>query len=236
MMVAERSDLEHIIVGGRKAALRWRRNARARRVALRINPSDGQIVITLPPRASRRSGMALLRAHEGWVAAKLEALPSQHRFVAGGTVPISGIPHRIVHDVSFRGSPLIAAGTIIVGGEPVFLPRRVRDALVAIAKKRFFRQALAKAEAIGRRPTRIRIKDTVSRWGSCTPDGSLMFCWRLVMAPDFVQDYVISHEVAHLREMNHGHAFWALTERLTPHRNAATDWLAQHGQSLLRIG
>ncbi len=63
-----------------------------------------------------------------------------------------------------------------------------------------------------------------------------MFSWRLVMAPDFVQDYVIAHEVAHLRHMNHAPAFWALTDRLTPHRAAATAWLHAYGAGLLRVG
>ena len=80
------------------------------------------------------------------------------------------------------------------------------------------------------------MKDTRSRWGSCTPDGTLMFCWRLVMAPPFVQDYVAAHEVAHLRHMNHGKRFWALVNRLTPHTDAAIAWLHESGAGLLRAG
>jgi predicted metal-dependent hydrolase len=63
-----------------------------------------------------------------------------------------------------------------------------------------------------------------------------MLCWRLAMAPSFVQDYVAGHEVAHLRHMNHGKQFWALTRQLTPHRDAATAWLAANGPGLLRVG
>ena len=75
-----------------------------------------------------------------------------------------------------------------------------------------------------------------TRWGSCAPDGTLAFCWRLICAPEFVQDYVVGHEVAHLRHMNHGAQFWALTEELTTHRKAASAWLGSNGQALLRIG
>ena len=83
---------------------------------------------------------------------------------------------------------------------------------------------------------RVVVKDTSSRWGSCTADGTVMFSWRLVMAPPEVQDYVVAHEVAHLRHMDHSRQFWALTAQLTPHRRAATAWLAAHGAGLMRVG
>ena len=63
-----------------------------------------------------------------------------------------------------------------------------------------------------------------------------MFSWRLVMAPELVQDYVVGHEVAHLRHMNHGPHFWRLVDELTPHKAAALLWLKTHGTSLLRTG
>ncbi len=80
------------------------------------------------------------------------------------------------------------------------------------------------------------IKDTRSRWGSCAPDGTLSFSWRLVMAPPFVQAYVAAHEAAHLRHLNHGPAFWALVEGLCPGWRLASDWLRDDGPRLLRIG
>ena len=86
------------------------------------------------------------------------------------------------------------------------------------------------------KPRAIRVKDTRSRWGSCAPDGTLAFSWRLVMAPVWVTDYVVAHEVAHLREMNHSGRFWALVEGLTPHRDAAVEWLRLEGPALLRVG
>ena len=72
--------------------------------------------------------------------------------------------------------------------------------------------------------------------GSCAPDGTLAFSWRLVMAPDWVLDYVVAHEVAHLRELNHSPRFWAHVARLTPHRDAAVEWLRLNGPALLRVG
>jgi predicted metal-dependent hydrolase len=82
----------------------------------------------------------------------------------------------------------------------------------------------------------IRVKDTQSRWGSCAPDGTLAFSWRLVMAPDAVLDYVVAHEVAHLRELNHSPRFWAHVKALAPHRDEAEAWLREEGPGLLRVG
>ncbi|WP_262312149.1 M48 family metallopeptidase [Acidiphilium sp. AL] len=226
---------ESVIIGGRAASVRWRRSQRARRVALKIDPQGGEIVITLPPRGSRRAGLALLRGHEDWVAAKLAALPAPMRLADGEMIPVCGTPRTIIHDPVMRGGTVIAASIIRVTGQKEFLARRVRDALREFAHERFSQRAHETAAKIGVRPRRVRVKDTTSRWGSCAPDGTLMFSWRLIMAPDFVQDYVIAHEVAHLRYLNHGSAFWDLTNRLTPYRAAATSWLSTHGPGLLRI-
>ncbi len=87
---------------------------------------------------------------------------------------------------------------------------------------------------LGVKPTRIAVRDTSSRWGSCSSARSLSFSWRLIFAPDYVRDYVVAHEVAHLREMNHGARFWAHVETLTPHMRRARKWLRENGRTLLR--
>jgi len=87
------------------ARVEWRRNARARRVSLRIDPSDGVIVVTLPPRASRRAGMALLMGHVDWVAQRLAAVPAAVTLEDGAEVPIAGQPYRIRHHPDRRAAP-----------------------------------------------------------------------------------------------------------------------------------
>ena len=134
------------------------------------------------------------------------------------------------------GGAWIENGRIYVSGGSEFLARRVTDHLRRLARQRLTALVAEKAREAGLSPKSVRVKDTKSRWGSCAPDGTLAFCWRLILAPEFVQDYVVGHEVAHLRHMNHGRNFWALTEKLTAHRSAATAWLSGNGQALLRIG
>jgi predicted metal-dependent hydrolase len=227
---------EIVSLPGGPAQVEWRRNRRARRVSLRIDPRDGAVVVTLPPRSSRTAGVALLMDHAGWVAERLAALPGQIAFTDGAAVPLGGVAHAIRHLPLDRGAVWVADGEIRVAGAVEFLSRRVTDFMRAEARRVMSARVLEKASLAGLHPKRVAIKDTKSRWGSCAADRTLAFSWRLVMAPDFVQDYVAAHEVAHLCHMNHGPRFWALTWSLTPHTEAAVAWLRAEAPRLLRIG
>jgi predicted metal-dependent hydrolase len=231
----ESGTSELVSLPGGPARVEWRRSARARRVSLRIDPRGGAVVVTLPPRAARTAGVALLMNHAEWVAARLAALPGPIPFAPSATVPLHGIEHRIRHAAGARGVQVLA-GEIVVGGEPDFLARRVADFFRAEARRTFSELVRGKAAVAEVAPRRVVVKDTKSRWGSCAANRNLGFSWRLVMAPAHVQDYVAAHEVAHLRHMNHGPRFWALVEELTPHTDTAVTWLRNNGPKLLRIG
>ena len=82
----------------------------------------------------------------------------------------------------------------------------------------------------------IAIRDTKSRWGSCSSTGTLSFSWRLIMAPPLVLDYLAAHEVAHLKELNHSNRFWTLLHELCPATDEAERWLKRHGAELHRYG
>ena len=226
---------ETLTLPGGATEVQWRRSARARRVSLRIDPRGGAVVITLPPRASRQSGLQLLMTHADWVRGRIAALPRAVLFSHGATVPLDGVPHIICHTPGARGA-LVANGVIHISGRPEFLARRVADFLRAEARRRLSALALAKAALAGVTARRVSVKDTKSRWGSCSATRDLAFCWRLVMAPPDVQDYVAAHEVAHIRHMNHSAAFWGLVDELTDHRVAAIAWLNREGPQLMRIG
>ncbi|MBV8913275.1 MAG: M48 family metallopeptidase [Acetobacteraceae bacterium] len=218
------------------APVTWRRSKRARRISLRIEPRAGGVVVTLPPRATVAAGHALLLSHTGWVAERLARLPRPIRLENGATVPIGGQTYRIRHRPGLRGGVWLEGDELHVTGEPDFTARRVIDFLRSEARRRLAALSQQKAAQAGLTARRVVVKDTTSRWGSCTADGTLMFSWRLIMAPPEIQDYVVAHEVAHLRHMDHSRAFWALTAQLTRHRRAATAWLAAHGAGLMRVG
>lgn len=227
---------ETIALRNLDAPVTWRRSARARRISLRIDPKQGGVVVTLPLRSSVAAGRAILLTHQDWVAERFARLPQPVLLLPGATVPVDGLERQIVHEPRARTPVRLEGATLVVSGEPEFLARRVQDWLRSYARGRLGALASAKAGAAGLVARRLVIKDTSSRWGSCTAEGVLMFSWRLVMAPPEVQDYVVGHEVAHLRHLNHGKQFWELTDCLTPHRRFATAWLSAHGATLMRVG
>ena len=214
----------------------WRRSTRARRVTLRIDPRATAVIVTLPARTARSTGLRLLVDNAGWVGSKLLALPPLLLFTAGAEVPIGGVPHRIRPAPEGYGGAWLESGEIRVSGDSAFLGRRVADLLQAEARRRLSVLVSDVAAGTGLRPTRLSIRDTRSRWGSCTAAGSVMFNWRVVMAPEAVQRYLVVHELAHLRHMNHGPAFWALVKMHAPDMAAAEAWLKRHGTALMRAG
>jgi predicted metal-dependent hydrolase len=119
-----------------------------------------------------------------------------------------------------------------VPGQAAHLARRVIDTLKQEARKDFSAAVSRHCAALGVPLAPIRIGDAASRWGSCSTRGGLAFSWRLVLAPPEVLGYLAAHEVAHLREMNHGSAFWAIVARLDPHFRTHRAWLKRHGAGL----
>ena len=210
---------------------------RARRIALRINAAERTVELVLPPGVPATHGMRFVQSKRGWIAARLAALPLAVPFAEGAVVPVLGVPHRIRRETDAAApSVAIVGGEIRVRGEPVHLARRVRDFLVAKARNELALRARPLAARIGRDVTQITVRDTRSRWGSCSGRGNLSFSWRLIFAPERVIDYVVAHEVAHLAEMNHGPHFWRLVESLSPDSAVSRAWLKRHRSRLFSYG
>ena len=218
-----------------------RRRTSARRITLRVSSATGDVVLTLPDRTAISSARPFLDAHAGWIATRVKRLPERAPLVPDAVVPLRGVPHRIVQGSTARGPTRAladAAGepVIAVCGDEAGLPGRVRRYLIAEAE-RDVRAAVARhAARLGATPSRVTLRDTTSRWGSCSSTGSLSFSWRLILAPPLVLDYLAAHEVAHLRELNHSQRFWTLTRDLCPRTDEAEAWLKRHGAGLHRFG
>jgi predicted metal-dependent hydrolase len=211
-------------------------NPRARRLLLRIDASDRTVELVLPKGVPAEHGLRFLGAQRGWIAARLAALPQPVRFAEGAVVPVFGVPHRICRETGPAAAVAIVDGEIRVRGAPEHAARRVRDFLVRLARQELGRRARLYAAQIGRPVARVTVRDTRSRWGSCSASGALSFSWRLVLAPDSVADYVVAHEVAHLVEMNHGPRFWRLVHTLVPDSATPRAWLKRHRAELFSYG
>jgi predicted metal-dependent hydrolase len=218
-----------------------RRSSTARRMTLRVATATGGITLSLPPRADIAAAERFALSHGGWIAARLAKRPVAVRFLPGSLIPFRGIPHRIVHWSSIRsatraltdkdGAPIIA-----VAGDIAHVPRRVADFLKAEARRDIEAAVQRHTQALGLPARRITLRDTTSRWGSCSARGDLSFSWRLVLAPPLVLDYLAAHEVAHLKEMNHSARFWAITHQLFPRTEEAEKWLKKNGAGLHVFG
>ncbi|MGR3484995.1 MAG: M48 family metallopeptidase [Paracoccaceae bacterium] len=206
-----------------------RRHARARRMTLRVGTVDGAAVLTLPPRARLAEGAAFARSRARWIAAQRARAPDVVRVRPGARLSVLGETLDVVAGPRARidgGRMVVPAGT--PGASAAGLVRaRARVALTAACGRH--------AAALGRAHGRITLRDTRSRWGSCTARGDLNFSWRLALGPVEVLDYVAAHEVAHLAHMDHSPAFWAVCERLCPDWRAHRAWLRAHGAGLMAV-
>ena len=232
-----RSDPDLVLdLAGRAVPLRIRHTARARRLILRIDGERDGVVVTLPRHVPIKEGLDLARSKAVWIVRELARLAPRIPFAAGAVVPVLGVDHRVRFDSAGRTPVQREEAEIVVTGRPEHLARRLTDWLRGEAKWLITPRAHAKAETLGRSPAAITLRDTRSRWGSCSVDGKLSFSWRLVMAPEHVLDYVVAHEVAHLVEKNHGPRFWYLAAELTSDVKSARAWLNAYGARLHRYG
>ncbi len=225
-------------VAGRVLPLRIVENARAKRLTLRIDAGGKSLRITIPPGVAPREVDKFLERHSGWLETRLAKLPGDANLRPGAKLPLRGVPHLLVHQPG-RGTVSIGEidgdPALIVHGDERHLPRRLSDFLKREAKRDITALVEKHTASVGRSAKSIRFKDTTSRWGSCTSDGALSFCWRIMMAPRPVIDYLVAHEVAHLKEMNHGPRFWALCRDLCPRTDEARAWLKKNGGALQAI-
>jgi predicted metal-dependent hydrolase len=218
-----------------------KRSATARRMILRVRATSRDVVLTMPTRGSLAAAREFTERHGSWIGARLRRLPRPVLFVPGAVVPLRGVDHVIVYCPGRRGTVWIephgAGGfALCVAGGLAHVPRRVTDYLKSQARRDLEAAVAHYTRAIDRPARRVTLRDTTSRWGSCSAKGGLNFSWRLILAPSFVLDYLAAHEVAHLVHMNHSARYWKLTRSLCPDTDRAEAWLSAQGSSLYKFG
>lgn len=229
---------ELLKIDGKSVEVILRADPRARRFIVKVDPATGQVVVVSPSLRSLERALEFARGEEEWIAGRLAKVEPPVRLVAGSEILFKGVPHQIRAGIGGRAPVWIDRDalrpTIRVEGQPEHTGRRLVDWLKREARRRIDERVWNYSERLGVTPKRINIRDTTSRWGSCSSTRTLSFSWRLILAPPSVLDYVVAHEVSHLRELNHRPRFWRLVETLVSDLDRSQRWLSENGTLLHR--
>ncbi len=193
-------------IDGRSVEVILRADPRARRFIVKVDPSTGEVSVVAPSSRSLERALEFAKKERDWIGERLANVPEPVRLALGASVLFKGVEH-VIRSCDGGNGPVwidrdAVRPTIRVAGAPEHTTRRLIDWFKKEARKRIEDKVAEYSLALGVNPKRITIRDTSSRWGSCSSTRSLSFSWRLILAPPHVLDYVVAHEVAHLRELN----------------------------------
>jgi len=239
---------------GIDAPVEFRRHASARRLTLRVSRTRRAVIVTMPLQCELNDAEAFFISNIDWLREHLDRVPHRVPFQEGALMPLRGKIHRLVFAGEHQTAGVVQRAAHIddvggsgvegnqgvtelcVGGHVDHAPQRLCDWLFEEARRDLEVRVIHHADKLGITAPPFKVRDQSSRWGSCSTTGALSFSWRLILAPPFVLDYVVAHEVAHLVEMNHGPQFWALLESLMPRMQEAQLWTERYSLDLHRYG
>lgn len=213
-----------------------RTSSRARRLSLRVTPYPLQAELVIPYGYNRAKALAFMASKQSWIMERAGSFLPHVPLIPGTLIPVLGIETTILHTHSMRGISRWENSNLYISGLPEHCEERVERILKKILHSEVQRQVEYYARLLGCNYNKISLRQTSSRWGSCSSTGNLSFCWKLVFAPLPILHYVIAHEVAHLRELNHSPRFWQLVSTLCPDFAQQRVWLKENGLVLHRYG
>lgn len=214
-----------------------RRMRSARRLRLRFDEVAGILKLTCPARTSRRAALAWALDQREWIEVQVGRAAPLEPFAPGAFIPIEGIETRIAWSPDGPRVPRLVDDELRCGGTENGVPRRITVYLRKRALETMSREAAEYATAAGVTVRSVAVGDAATRWGSCSSDGRVRLSWRLILAPPEVRRYVVAHEVAHLRHLDHSSEFKAFEAKLFgPGVAPAKAMLRRVGPRLRRIG
>ncbi|MGQ0527797.1 MAG: M48 family metallopeptidase [Alphaproteobacteria bacterium] len=219
--------------------VRVKKSTRARRMALRLDAKERLFHLIVPQGMSLKKAKEFVEEHERWMMERLRDLPRPVSFEHGSIIPVLGRQRdiNIIKRKTLKTTDILLKQNEIIVLTNLDDPApRIKRFLMKLAKEKLTELAEEKAEKLGKKIKDIHVRDTKSRWGSCASDGGISFSWRLILAPTDAMDYVVAHEVAHLKHMNHGDNFWKLCSRLSENFFEGHYWMDNHGQELMKYG
>lgn len=213
-------------------AIKVIKSATAKRLTLRIDAKNRIPVLTLPKRCSSSKALDFVESHRDWINNNLARLPISKSFAVDNIVSIIGQNYTIVHQPQSRRGVYLQEDKLMVSGQLEFMHRRVRDFLKKTALDELYNRSMAYAQKLNCTLNNVCIKDTKSRWGSCSSNHNINYNWRVIMAPEFVIEYLVIHEVAHLLHQDHSSDFWQCVAELCPDYKEGRAWLKVKGKNL----
>ena len=204
---------------------------------LRLDDAQGCLTLTCPWRTSRKTALGWAVEQADWIAAQMARVEPGRPFTPDTAIPVEGVDRVIVWDASAPRRVVLDREALRCGGPEAGLARRIETFLKARALEVMSREVAEFADAAGVTARSVGIGDARSRWGSCSSDGRIRLSWRLILAPPAIRRFVVAHEVAHLRHLDHGRDFKALEAELVgPGLAAARAELRRLGPGLRRVG
>lgn len=228
-----------INIGAISTPLIARVNRRAKKLIVKVDPVAGEILVTAPSKRTLPDAIAFAHERADWIAGQMKNALRAKAFAAGAMIPYRGVDHLIIQSGGPRTPVRLdyaVRPAIHVGGDAEHINRRLTDWLKKQAREVLIERADYYTTRLGQKRGSIRIRDTRTRWGSCSSDGAISFSWRLILAPPEILNYVAAHECAHLVHMNHSPAFWRLLSTLDVDARTASTWFSEHGPALFAYG
>jgi predicted metal-dependent hydrolase len=209
---------------------------RARKYILRVRP-DGRVRVTIPRGGSRAEAQRFLERHTEWLEqehARVRAAYVTPVWVAGATMWLRGEPVTIrIEESAGRHVARYGDRGVSVPGDAIDLRTYIHRDLRRLAREELGARLRELAAEHSLTVAGITIRNQQSRWGSCSRTGRIALNYRLVQMPRAVRDYVLIHELMHLKQPDHSLRFWRLVEAACPGFRAAEAWLERHGRGLL---
>ena len=234
--------IDILLPSGTRTFVETKISDRTKRISLRIDTSRNAAVLTHPRETSTPIIKNFIENHLNWLSDKLSQIPNRVEFCDGAVLPILGERYVIRHCPKNFGNVWIQLNEsnlpmdLCVSGMTEHIPRRIKDWIKIKAWEEMRTRSQNYAKTLDRNINKVTVRDTKSRWGSCSSNGNLSFSWRLVFAPEHVLNYVCAHEVAHLVEMNHSPRFWKNVEFLINDWKKSKKWLKEYGNVLHSFG
>ena len=226
-------EFELVVPGDPPIHVSGRRSARARAVRLSVSRFGERVTVTIPPGVGLDVARRFVNEKRTWILSAVGESASRVIPRFGDRFPLEGIDLELCRDDLSR--PRMDGSRLFMPCDEPDLPARLGAYCKTLARRRLAASTRYHADLLSRACPGFRIKDTVSRWGSCSTKGNLNFSWRLIMMPPEILDYVVAHEVSHMAEMNHSRRFWRVVARLCPNYAEHRTWLKQEGARYLRF-